>query len=58
MRVVFWKAQLDVRDLGGHLHFTYRARAGTLSHRVVRAPVVSICLLASMLLKHLMSPRP
>ena len=28
----FWKVQLDVRDLGGHLDFTYRARAGTLSH--------------------------
>ena len=24
----FWKVQLDVRDLGGHLDFTYRARAG------------------------------
>ena len=30
----FWKVQLDVRDLGGHLDFTYRARAGTLSSRV------------------------
>ena len=36
---VFWKVQLDVRDLGGHLDFTYRARAGTLSHRVGRATV-------------------
>ena len=27
----FWKVQLDVRDLGGHLDFTNRARAGTLS---------------------------
>ena len=27
----FWKVQLDVRDLGGHLDFPYRARAGTLS---------------------------
>ena len=27
----FWKVQLDVRDLGVHLDFTYRARAGTLS---------------------------
>ena len=26
-----WKVQLDVRDLGGHLDFTHRARAGTLS---------------------------
>ena len=33
----FWKVQLDVRDLGGHLDFTYRARAGTLSHRVGKA---------------------
>ena len=32
----FWKVQLDVRDLGGHLDFTYRARAGTLSRRLVR----------------------
>ena len=33
----FWKVQLDVRDLGGHLDLTLRARAGTLSHRVGRA---------------------
>ena len=31
-----WKVQLDVRDLGGHLDFTRRARAGTLSNRVRR----------------------
>ena len=36
----FWKVQLDVRDLGGHLDFTYRARAGTLSRRVGGATVV------------------
>ena len=36
----FWKVQLDVRDLGGHLDFTYRARAGTLSRRVGKATVV------------------
>ena len=35
----FWKVQLDVRDLGGHLDFTYRARAGTLSRRVGRGTV-------------------
>ena len=29
-----WKVQLDERDLGGHLDFTLRARAGTLSKRV------------------------
>ena len=33
----FWKVQLDVRDLGRHLDFTYRARAGTLSKRVGEA---------------------
>ena len=33
----FWKVQLDVRDLGGHLYFTRRARAGTLSKRVGEA---------------------
>ena len=34
----FWKVQLDVRDLGGHLDFTTRrARAGTLSKRVKEA---------------------
>ena len=33
----FWKVQLDVRDLGGHLDFTLRARAGTLSKRVREA---------------------
>ena len=35
----FWKVQLDARDLGGHLDFTYRARAGTLSRRVGGATV-------------------
>ena len=35
----FWKVQLDVRDLGGHLDFTGRARAGTLSKRVGEATV-------------------
>ena len=33
----FWKVQLDVRDLGRHLDFTRRARAGTLSCRVKEA---------------------
>ena len=33
----FWKVQLDVRDLGGHLDFTLTARAGTLSKRVREA---------------------
>ena len=28
---------MDVRDLGGHLDFTLRARAGTLSKRVKEA---------------------
>ena len=36
----FWKVQLDVRDLGCHLDFTYRARAGTLSRRLVRLLLV------------------
>ena len=35
----FWKVQLDIRDLGGHLDFTYRARAGTLSRRVGEATI-------------------
>ena len=35
----FWKVQLDVRDLGGHLDFTFRAQAGTLSRRVGEATV-------------------
>ena len=35
----FWKVQLDVRDLGGHLDFTFRARVGTLSKRVGEATV-------------------
>ena len=30
----FWKVQLDVRGLGGHLDFTLKTRAGTLSCRV------------------------
>ena len=29
-----WTAELDVRDLGGHLDFTKRVRAGTLPKRV------------------------
>ena len=33
----FWEVQLDVRDLGGHLDFTLRARAGTHSNRVREA---------------------
>ena len=37
MTVVFWKVQLDVRDLVGHLDFTFRAWAGTLSNRVREA---------------------
>ena len=40
----FWKVQLDVRDLGGHLDFTFRAWAGTLSKRVGEATVgVGFC---------------
>ena len=35
----FWKVHLDGRDLGGHLDFTFRARAGTLSKRVGEATV-------------------
>ena len=35
----FWKVQLDVRDLGGHFDFTFRARAGTLSKRVGESAV-------------------
>ena len=35
----FCKVQLDVRDLCGHLDFTYRAKAGTLSKRVGKATV-------------------
>ena len=35
----FWKVQLDIRDLGGHLDFTHGARAGTLSRRVGKATV-------------------
>ena len=34
-----WKVQLDVRDLSGHLDFTGRVRAGTLSKRVGEATV-------------------
>ena len=37
--VRFWKVQLDIRDLGGHFDFTWRARAGTLSLRVGEATV-------------------
>ena len=44
----FWKVQLDVRDIGRHLDFTRRARAGTLSCRVKEAtaggPTVVPCL--------------
>ena len=34
---VFWKVQLDDRDLDGHLDLTFRARAGTLFNRVREA---------------------
>ena len=33
----FWKVQLDVRDLGGHLDYTLRACAGTLFNWVREA---------------------
>ena len=33
----FWKVQLDIKDLVGHLDFTRRARAGTLSKRIGEA---------------------
>ena len=39
----FWKVQLDARDLGGHLDFTRKARAGTLSKRVGEATVGGRC---------------
>ena len=32
-----WKVELDIGDLGGHLDFSWRARAGTLSERVKEA---------------------
>ena len=32
-----WGTKLDVRDLGGHLDITHRARAGTLARRAVQA---------------------
>ena len=32
-----WAIKLDVRDLGGHLDITNRARAGTLARRAVQA---------------------
>ena len=35
----FWNVQVDVRDLGGHLDFAFRARAGTLSKKVGKATV-------------------
>ena len=35
----FGKVQLDVRDLGGHIDFTFRAGAGTLSKRIGEATV-------------------
>ena len=35
----FWKVQPYVRDLGGHLDFTLRVRAGTLSRRIGEATV-------------------
>ena len=43
----FWVVQLDVRDLGCHLDFTLKARAGTFSKRVREASsgVASECAL-------------
>ena len=40
--VCFWKVQLGVRDLGGHLDFTRRARAGTLSKQVGGVATVGV----------------
>ena len=39
----FWKVQWDVRDLGGHLDFTLRGWAGTLSKRVREATWCFTC---------------
>ena len=32
-----WTVKLDVRDLGGHLDSTFRARATTLGYRITAA---------------------
>ena len=32
-----WAVKIDIRDLGGHLDATRRARAGTLTNRVTKA---------------------
>ena len=45
----FWKVQLDVMDLGGHLDFTLRARAGTLSNRV-RDTILGVAAVGALLL--------
>ena len=37
MVVAFGRCRLDIRDLGGHLDFTLRASAGTLSKRICEA---------------------
>ena len=46
-----WSVESDVRDLGGHLDFRKRARAGTLSRRVGKLFMVLLrlvrCLLVS-----------
>ena len=45
----FWKVQLDVRDLGRHLDFTYGARAGTLSCRV-KGATAGVAMVGALLL--------
>ena len=44
-----WKVQLDVRDLGGHLDFTRRARAGTFSNRE-REVTIGVLVVGALLL--------
>ena len=51
----FWKVQLNVTDLGGHLDFTLRARARTLSKRV-REATLGVALVGALTLGFQVKP--
>ena len=44
-----WKGQLDVRDLGGHLDITRRARSGTLTRGLKKLRLVTLRLVPCLL---------
>ena len=57
MMVVFWIVQLDVRDFGGHLDFTFRARAGAFPDRI-REAAFGVAAVGALSIGFLVQPQP